>query len=430
MKNNKFIKSTVILILGGFITKVLGFVIRIVFTRIVKENGISLYTIITPTYSLFIAVAAGFLPVSISKLVAENNKNNQKLLFNSFIIITILDALLIILGILFSKYIAFNLLKEKRTLILIYGILATIPFISLSSLFKGYFLGKQKMHPNVISNIIEQIVRLVLIILWIPKIAKVSTTKSVLALILLSVITETISCLVFIMFLDQNKKILKRNLKVSKPYVRDILKTSIPLTSSRLIGNVGFFFEPILLTNILLYKGYSNSYILNNYGIYNAYAISLLTMPNFFIMAISSAIIPEISKYYSKKNIKMVQKRFKQAIYISLLLGLFFSIFILLFRNKLLFVLYKTTTGSNFIQILGPIFVLFYLEGPISSTLQAIGKSKETLKITTIGIIIKLLSMSLLAFLKLGIYALVWGEIINIFLVVILSLLKIKKELF
>ena len=430
MKNNKFIKSTVILILGGFITKVLGFVIRIVFTRIVKEKGISLYTIITPTYSLFIAVAAGFLPVSISKLVAENNKNNQKLLFNSFIIITILDALLIILGILFSKYIAFNLLKEKRTLILIYGILATIPFISLSSLFKGYFLGKQKMHPNVISNIIEQIVRLVLIILWIPKIAKVSTTKSVLALILLSVITETISCLVFIMFLDQNKKILKRNLKVSKPYVKDILKTSIPLTSSRLIGNVGFFFEPILLTNILLYKGYSNSYILNNYGIYNAYAISLLTMPNFFIMAISSAIIPEISKYYSKKNIKMVQKRFKQAIYISLLLGLFFSIFILLFRNKLLFVLYKTTTGSNFIQILGPIFVLFYLEGPISSTLQAIGKSKETLKITTIGIIIKLLSMSLLAFLKLGIYALVWGEIINIFLVVILSLLKIKKELF
>ena len=430
MQNNKFIKSTLILIIGGFITKILGFIIRIIYTRMAGKEAISLYTLITPTYSLFIAIAASFLPIAISKLVSENKKNNQKLIFNSLVIIIILDVLLITLALLFSKIIAVNLLKEKRTLKLLYGIIITIPFISLSSIFKGYFLGKQKMHPNVISNIIEQIIRLTLIVLFVPKIVKRSVVDSVFYLITLSIITEMISCLVFITFLPRKTNINKNNLKISKSYIKDILRISIPLTSGRLIGNIGFFLEPILLTNILLSKGFSGSYILDNYGIYNAYTISLLAMPNFFIMAISSAILPEISKYYSQKKYKIVKKRFKQAIYLSLLLGIGFSTFILIFRNYLLLTIYKTTEGSNFIKILGPIFVLFYLEGPLTSTLQAIGLSNKTFKITTIGIIIKLLLMSILAFLKMGIYSLIVAEIINIFVVVLLSAIYVKKALF
>ena len=429
MKNNKFIKSTMILVIGGFITKLLGFIIRIIYTRIVGEEAISLYTIITPTYSLFVSIAAAFLPIAISKLVAENKKNSQKLLFNSFILICILDLILICLGLISSKYIATNLLKERRSITLIHAIIITIPFISASSLFKGYFLGKQKMHPNVISNIIEQVIRLLLIILVIPRFVT-NIIKSVYALIIMSVITETVSCLVFISFLPKKTKLNISNMKLSASYIKDILKISIPLTSSRIIGNIGFFFEPILLTNLLLINGFSNRYILSNYGIYNAYAISLLALPNFFIMAISSAIIPEISKFYGKGNIKMVQKRFKQAIYLSLLLGIILSSFIFLFREELLLLIYKTAKGSNYIKILGPAFVLFYLEGPITSTLQAIGLSKETLKITIIGIIIKLGFMSILAFMRTGIYCLIIAEIINIFTVVLLSSLKIKKVLF
>ena len=430
MKNNKFIKSTIILIFGGFVTKILGFLIRIIYTRIVGEEAISLYTIVTPTYSLIITIAASFLPIAISKLVSENSKNNQKLLFNSFVLICVIDLILIFITFLFAKFIAVNLLKEPRATTLIYAISLTIPFVSFSSVFKGYFFGKQKMHPNVISNVIEQVIRIFLIIYFIPILAKKSLVYSVSGLILISIITEIISCIVFISFLPSKAKINKKNCHLSIDYIRDILKISLPLTSSRLIGNIGFFFEPILLTNILIKVGFSNSYILSNYGIYNAYAISLLALPNFFIMAISSAIIPEISKNMAKKNYKVVQKRFKQAMYISLLIGIVFSGFILVFRTKLLLILYKTTKGSNFIKILGPVFVLFYLEGPLTSTLQAIGKTKYTFKTTTIGIVIKLLVMIMFAYLRFGIYALIIAEIFNIFLVVILNGTKIKKELF
>ena len=196
MKNNKFIRSTLILVIGGFITKILGFIIRIIYTRIVGEEAISLYTIITPTYSLFIAICSSFLPIAISKLVSENTKNNKQLIFNCFILIILVDLILITLGLISLNFISNHLLKEPRSKTLIIAIIMTIPFISFSSIFKGYYLGKQKMHPNVISNIIEQLTRLTLIILFIPKIAKKSIVLSVFGLITMSIITESISCLI------------------------------------------------------------------------------------------------------------------------------------------------------------------------------------------------------------------------------------------
>ena len=63
---NKFIKSTLILILGGLVTKLLGFVIKIVYTRIIGQEGISLFMLVMPTYSLFITIAQLGLPIAIS----------------------------------------------------------------------------------------------------------------------------------------------------------------------------------------------------------------------------------------------------------------------------------------------------------------------------------------------------------------------------
>ena len=57
MPKNIFFKSTLILLIGGFFTKILGLIIKIIFTRILKEPGIALYSLIMPTYSLLISLA-------------------------------------------------------------------------------------------------------------------------------------------------------------------------------------------------------------------------------------------------------------------------------------------------------------------------------------------------------------------------------------
>lgn len=430
MRKNKFITSTLILMAGGAITRLLGFIIKIMYTRMIGEEGVSLYAIVMPTYSLLITLASLSLPIAISKMVAEQKYKSSKIIFSSTFIIIFLNIILITVMLLSSQFIATTLLKNSNCYYLLIAMTLTLPFISISSILKGYFFGRQRMIPNTISNILEQLIKILLIILVLPLLIKGSVFLAVIGLILFNIITEIVSITTFLFFTPKNFTIKKTDISPDKQTIKEVFSISLPTVSSRFIGNIGFFFEPIILTNILLFCGFSNDYILREYGAYNAYTIALLTMPSFFVGAVCSSIIPEISKYLGEKNHIMIKRRFWQSILFSFIIGLFFSTIIFFYRDSLLQTIYNTTLGSNYIKILAPFFVLFYLEAPLMSILQALGKSTTTMKITIVGEIIKLGTLTLFCFLKMGIYSLVYAEIINIIVVVALNIKKIRKYIF
>ncbi|HHX16597.1 MAG TPA: oligosaccharide flippase family protein, partial [Mollicutes bacterium] len=144
MIKNKFIKGTIILIIGGFITKVLGMIIKIVTTRYIGDDGIGLYMLIMPTFLLFLNICQLGFPVAISKLVAEEQKSSKKIIFSSLFISFILNAFLLIIVLLISPVIT-KLLHEKRVLYPLMAIGFVLPFVSISGIIRGYFFGKEKM---------------------------------------------------------------------------------------------------------------------------------------------------------------------------------------------------------------------------------------------------------------------------------------------
>ncbi len=427
---NKFLQATFILMVGGLITKILGFLIRVIYTRMVGSDAINLYSLVMPTYSLLLTIATLSLPIVISKLISEKKIKSMRIITSATAITMILNLLVIIIIYFTKDFIATTLLNDERCGVLLLAMALTFPFVSISSILKGYFYGKQKMIPHTISNIIEQIVRIALIFLVIPLLINKGIVYAVMGLILISIASELSSIITFLLFLPKKFRICKQDLKPDIKTAKEILNISIPTVSGRLVGNIGFFFEPILLTNILLFSGYSMEFILNEYGAYNAYTISLLAMPSFFIAAISSSLLPEISRFYYHQNLVMVKKRIKQALILSFLVGIFFTSFIYIFRETLLQTLYNTTKGSEYIEVLAPFFVLFYLEGPLQSVLQAIGKAKATMYITMIAVISKILAIAILSLCHIGMYSLVIAEIIDIFIIVILCVKTIRKELY
>lgn len=424
---NKFIKSTLILIIGALFTKILGFIIKIIFTRTVTTDAINLYSIILPTYCLLITIAQLSFPLAISNLIAENKKSSKKILFSIIPISLLINIILIIIIFLVAPIISNNLLNNKETYYPIISIAFILPFISLSSIIRGYFFGKQKMFPHTLSNIIEQLLRLLLIILVIPKILKYGTIFTVSIYILLNILSEIISIIVFLIFAPKNFVINKKDLVPDIKIVKDILGIAIPTTSSRIIGNIGYFFEPIILTLTLTKIGYSNQYVLNEYGIYNAYVLPLLTIPSFFILALNTSLIPEISKYRNNKN--MVKKRLKQSIIFTFILGLVSNTIVYIFTGELLKIVFNTDKGIDYIRFLAPFFIFLYLEGPLSSTLQALNYAKYTMKVTIITTIIKIITLFIFSLMHIGLYGLIISEIINIFLVIYFNSTKLKKIL-
>ena len=317
----KFIKSTIILVIGGLITKVLGMVIRIIMTRIIGVHGIGLYMLVAPTFNLFITIATLSLPIAISKIIAEDKTNNKKVVFGIIPIAMFFNLLIIIIIVIFSPFIANNLLKNSN---LVYPILAigiTLPFITLSSIARGYFFGKERMFPHVISNIIEQIVRIICIITIIPSLLEKSLDIAITGIILINCLSEFASIIVLFVFLP-NKIILKKDdIKPDFTCVKDIFAISIPTTLGRLISSIGMFLEPIILTFVLHNIGWTSASITKEYGIISGYILPMVMMPSFLTGAISSALLPIITKLYSLKDYKGVKRKIKQALFYSLLIG-------------------------------------------------------------------------------------------------------------
>lgn len=367
--------------------------------------------------------------VSISKRISSNIRA-KKVIINSFYIMFILNIILILFIFLFSKYLSNNLLKNKDTYYPLIACSLTLPFISIGYIIKGYFYGKQNMTPHMISNVLEQVFRLLIISLIIPKITKYGAIITVTTYILLNIISESISIIIFLFFLPKNKEIKKEELKLDINETKEILSISIPTTSGRLLGNLGYFLEPIILTNILSYKGLNIKTIITEYAIYNSYSLSTLLFPSFFISAISNALLPEISNYYSQNNIQQVKKRIKQSTIISLIIGISCTTTIFFTSPYILRILYNTNKGLNYIRILSPFFILFYLESPLYSVLTGINKVKQCTFISTSGVLIKLISMTILSILNFKLYSLIIAEIINIIYVLTLSIITIKKELY
>ena len=318
----KFIKSTIILLIGGLITKLLGMIIKIVMSRLIGAEGLGLYMMILPTFSLFITISQFGLPVALSKLVAEDTKNNKRLMFSIIPISLIINIILILIILLIAPYLSNSLLHNKNTYFSILAIAVVIPFTTISSITRSYFFGKQQMFPHVISNITEDVVRLIIMLIGIPFFLPKGITYTVCFIVLSNVLSELASILVLFLFLPKNFKIKKRDLIPNKTYIKESLSIGIPNTTGRFIGSIGYFLEPIILTSVLLYSGYSQSFITREYGILSGYVMPLLLLPSFFTMAISQALLPVVSKEYVKGNNNSVKRKIKQGIGFSLLVGL------------------------------------------------------------------------------------------------------------
>ncbi len=426
---NKFVKSTFILIIGGFITKIIGMFIRIVMTRLLGTTGIGIYSLVSPTFMLLISLASLGLPVAISKLVAENNRNNKNLVFLCFPITLFVNFLIMIFLLFFSGFIALDLLHEPRIKLGLTCIGLVLPFISISSILRGYFFGKQRMIPHVVSNVTEDLVRLVVIALGVPIFLSKGISYAIAFIVLSNIVSELTSVFVLFFFLPRNFHISRDDLVFDKTNVKDVLGISLPTTGSRLIGNIGYFFEPIIMTFFLLKSGYSNDFIVTEYGIINGYVMPLVLLPSFFTLAISQAIIPVISYNYSHSNYKVVKNKIRQGVFFSLIIGIPCTFIFLFFPSIPLKFIYNTNLGISYIRVMSIVCLLHYIQSPISSSLQAMGYANDSMKGTLFGMILRCLALIFGCCIHIGMWGLVIATSINIVFVTIYDLMKVKCHL-
>lgn len=425
----KFIKSTIVLIIGGIITKILGMLNKVIMARYLGTEGLGIYMMILPSFILFLNISSFGFPVAVSKLVSEDDRNNKKLIFTSIIFVLFINFLLMIFILFIAKYLSFNLLHEKRSYYAIMAISLVIPFASISGILRSYFFGRERMGPHVISHITEDIVRIIAMVIGVPFFMHKGVEYAVCFVILTNIISEVTSILILFFFLPKNFSLTRNDVKPSKIYLRDCLSISIPTTATRLIGSICYFLEPIILTGVLLYVGYPNSVIVREYGIISGYALPLILLPSFFSNAISQALLPVITKKYKMRDIAGVKRKIRQGIAYSLLIGIPLTIVLEMFPDKLLKLLYNTTSGVSYIRFLAPVCLLQYIQAPLASTLDALGMSKENFTSNLAGVLTRLVMLPLFSLIKIGMWGLIFSTSLNVVVVTMMNIKQVRKKL-
>lgn len=436
---SKFLRGTLILLIAGLITRILGFINRIVIARSIGEEGVGLYMMAFPTFILVVTITQLGLPVAISKNIAEAEANGDSAEIKKILVVSLVTTISLSLIftpalILLAPFLSKALFTDPRTYYPLMAIAPVVPIIAVSSVLRGYFQGRQNMRPAANSQILEQVVRITLIAVMTRAFLPYGIEYAAAAAMISSVIGELVSLLYLLTAFKLKKHFkLRKNFFQSfhsgKQTFKDLMEIAIPTTGSRLIGSVSWFFEPIVVSHSLALAGVAAAAATKQYGALTGYAMPLLMLPSFITFSLSTSLVPAISEANSRNQHHLIEYRLQQALRFAFLSGGLSVIVLYVLADPLMQLMYGSAKGAFFIRLMAPFFLFYYYQGPLQAVLQALNLARAAMINSLIGAVVKTAVIFLLASQpSFGISGAALGIMVGFVLVTVLHFATVLKR--
>ncbi len=415
LKSN-IIKGTLILSAASILSRIIGFIYRIYLADILGEQLLGTYQLIFPIYVLCFTIYGAGMQSAISQVVAtflgksdtnvsdktnthlkqKNNLTPNNILLTGIIISLTLALSLSVVINLNSNWIACHILMVPDCDIYLKLLTYLFPFCSISACICGFQYGLENAKPPAIAGIIEQFTR----ILFVFIVQGFFSDKEICCQIAVYGLTvgEFFGFIYNIYSLKnktlKNKTLTKRKNKISfNESFKVLFPVFISLTSIKLTISLLHSVESIFIPAALVKYGYTMNEALSVYGIYSGMAMPFILFPATITMAISTMLLPAVSKAHSAGNKKQIKKLIRRTSYFCLVTGMSATVFFLLFGNTCANLFFHNELAGRYLTILSFLCPFLYLNMTYSSILNGLGKPHMTFVITVICTLIKILSL-------------------------------------
>lgn len=449
MTKQSFIRGTMILLTAGIINRILGFIPRITLPRVIGPEGIGLYQMGWPFLSVILTIVTGGIPVAIAKLIAEAEAENNESRVRSILRISLgltigLSLIFTAVSVLGASWITSHLLTDARVYYTFLCMSPLIPVIGISAVFRGYFQGRQNMIPTATSQTVETLIRIVMVLvcsyLMLPYGIEYAAAGAMIGVLA----GEIGGLLLLALHFKFNKQTPLTTAKVQigthktggrLSNLRRILRISVPVTGSKLIGAGSYLFESILIAQSLAIAGISVSMATSQYGALQGMVIPIILLPSALTMSLSVSLVPSLSEALARKDMKTIHMRLHQSLRLALVTGAPFAVLMFVLAEPICRYMYNQPDVGVMLKIMAPIALFIYFQAPLQSALQALNKPGAALINTLIGSTVKLTLIYFLASKpELGIHGAIFAINVNIVLVTLLHwnsvvrLLKFRME--
>lgn len=437
MAKKSFVSGAIILMIAGFIVRILGFVYRIYLSNLIGAEGMGLFQLIFPIYSLIILTLTSGISIAVSKMVAEEYArkhvvNLRRITYCAAGMVVAAGFVVSIFIFLYIDFISNTILKDSRTYYSLLLLIPTIPVIAAASALKGYFYGVQEVIPTAFSQITEQIVRIGLVMVLAGYFMNIGLEYAC-ALATIAMAIGEISNLAVLFFVYQSKKKKDKSTRSNYGFTRkrfiiiELLKTSIPVSFNRFITSIMSAIETILIPRRFVAGGMEYQHSMEEFGRITGMAMPLIYFPSLVTSSLATTLVPAISEATSLKNFKTVNYRISKSIQLTFILGFIFTAIFLRFPNEIGNLIYKKEKIGDIFYMLSFTAIFVYLQQTLLGTLNGLGKQGVSLRNSIVGYIIRIAFVYICIPIY-GTMGYVWGLVISSICVCSLNLFTVVKS--
>lgn len=409
-KKQSFMQGIITLMFSQVLIKILGLVYKMYLTNRqgFGDSGNAIYSSGFQIYALLLTISSIGVPNAVSKLISEklsvgDNKGAQKIFKVAFATFAFVGFLASALLFFCSNFIANKWLQIPEAELTLIILAPSIFFVSLISVYRGYFNGYENMKPMAKSQTIEQLTKTVLTVIVVELICFLVGTEGTVGIMAaganFATTIATFICFIYLTILYIKKR-KEESWKTNKIYhkrtrtleiIKNILIIAMPMTLSAILGslnkNIDSFTVVRGLKNFL-----SEEQAQIQYGILSGKIDTLVTFPLSFNIAFATALVPAISAAKAKGDMKSIKKRLTFSILVSILIGIPCCIGIIIFAEPILQMLFPNASSGAFILQISSIGIVFIMiEQNINGALQGLGKVNVPVISLGVGVTAKLL---------------------------------------
>ena len=407
LKKANFIEGAFIATLCIIITKILGVLYVIPFYKIIGEQGGTLYGYAYNIYNIFLIISSAGIPLAISKLTSEYTTLNQtdkkvRMYEISTKVIMIFSIASFLICFLFAPLLAKLIIGDldggnslSDVSLVIRSISFALLIIPMLSIKRGYLQGHTYIKEPSISQIIEQVIRIAIIIVGSYLCVNIFKLPVKYAIVT-STLAAAIGGIATYIYLDivtrKNKQQINLDVtpkvtkKEDREIVKKIIKYSIPFIVINLVNNITSFVDMVLIIKTLPKLGFSAVDTEFIGSVFTTWGVKINTIITSIASGLIISLIPNMVKDYNEKNTKSMNQTFNKCLKIILLIIAPLAIFMSAMSTSMWNVFYSPNNYGSLIikfNIIVTIFDCLYIV--INSLLQSINGEKVIYKSVIIG---------------------------------------------
>ena len=406
LSSKTMVKGAAIISAAGIVVKIIGAFFRIPLTNWIGELGMSYYQVAYNIYSALLIMATAGFPVALSRMVSEDmalgrNRNAHKVFKVFLVLMTCIGALLALICFfgadMLTAYIG-NPLATKA----VKAIAPAILLATLLSAYRGYFQGRQNMNPTALTNILEQVVRVIIGLsltgLFIKK--GLDSAAAGAAFGATAGSAAGLALIVFIYILHKN--VIHKKLRVGDQVCDDTAKIvkrifiiAIPIMLGAEVLPLTNSVDMVIVLRRLQATGWTEVEAQSLYAIVSAFCSTLIGLPQIFISSIAISIVPAIARAVTKGNAIDTEENISLGYRLTMFIAAPCAFGMFFLARPILYLMYPmrlegAETAVHPLMILAISIIFLAVYNTSTGILQAVNKQWKPVIYLLIGVLLKI----------------------------------------